>query len=178
MARLVARSACEGLLPLAVEGCAMTEVVHAAITSVMPFAGQQAAVSKALAAAVGLDFPAPNTSAEHDGIRIVWTGRGQAMVLGGTVAPEGAATTDQTDAWAAIALEGPLARAVLARLVPVDLRRASFPDHAGARTLLGHMTCTLICTGPDSFEILVFRSMAATAVHELHVAMKSVAAQA
>lgn len=176
MARLVATSPCAGLLPIGAGTVTLSEVLPAAITSVAPFAGQEAAVSRALERAAGAVFPAPGrwTGAET---RVVWTGPGQAMVLGPRVAPEGAAVTDQSDAWAVMRLEGQGAEAVLARLVPVDVRRAHFPPGHAARTMLHHMTCTLMRTGEDAFEIMVFRSMAATAVHHLEVAMKSIAAQ-
>ena len=67
---------------------------------------------------------------------------------------------------------------MLARLVPLDLRPASFADGAAARSLLGHMSLAIRRTGAAGFELLVFRSMAATAVHEIGAAMTSVAAQA
>ena len=176
MARLVALSPCAGLLPLTAGSVTLSEVLPEAITSVAPLEGQRAAVSAALEAAVGAGFPEPNrwTGAEA---RIVWTGPDQAMVLGPRVAPDGAAVTDQSDAWAVMRLEGQGAEAVLARLIPVDLRRAQFPSGHAARTMLHHMTCTLMRVGADAFEIMVFRSMAASAVHEIGTAMKSVAAQ-
>jgi sarcosine oxidase subunit gamma len=172
----VALSPCAGLLPVTHGAVTLSEVLPEAITSVAPFAGQEAAVSAALEAALGAGFPQPNrwTGAET---RIVWTGPEQAMVLGPRVAPAGAAVTDQSDAWAVMRLEGQGVEAVLARLVPVDVRRAQMPPGHAARTMLHHMTCTLLRTGEDAFEIMVFRSMAATAVHALETAMRSVAAQ-
>lgn len=178
MARLVSKSPCEGLLPVAVEGCRLTEVEPAAITSVMPFRGREEDVSRALAAEIGAAFPPPNRTTGKEAARVIWTGPGQALVLGPRVAPEGAAVTDQSDAWAVLQLDGDLAEAALARLVPVDVRRASFERGHTARTMLHHMTCSLTRVGDAAFEIMVFRSMAKTAVHDLAVAMRSVAAQA
>ena len=175
MARLVAKSPCEGLLPVTVGSVTLSEVSLDAITSVAPFAGQLATVSQALEKAARAAFPAPGRWTGGD-IRIVWTGPEQALVLGARVAPEGAAVTDQSDAWAVMRLEGQGAEAVLARLVPVDVRRDRFPEGQAARTMLHHMTCTLMRVGEDSFDIMVYRSMAATAVHDLEAAMRSVAA--
>lgn len=177
MARLVALSPCRGLLPVEVEGARLSEVVPDAITSVAPFHGQENAVSAALEAAVGGAFPKPNRTTGKDGARVIWTGPGQAMVLGPAVAPQGAAVTDQSDAWAVLRLEGPLADAALARLVPVDLRRVRFRTGHTVRTQLRHMTCSLTRVGAGAFEVMVFRSMAGTAVEEIERAMQTVAAQ-
>ncbi len=45
-----------------------------------------------------------------------------------------------------------------------------------ARTLLQHMACSLTRVAENRFEIMVFRSMAKTAVHEIETAMRTVAA--
>ena len=176
MARLVARTPCEGLLPVTAGSVTLSEVVPEAITSVAPLADQRTAVSVVLEAAIGAAFPEPGrwTGTET---RIVWTGPDQAMVMGPRIAPEGAAVTDQSDAWAVVRIDGEGAEAVLARLIPIDVRRAHFPRGHAARTMLHHMTCTLLRVGDDVFEIMVFRSMAATAVHHLETAMRSIAAQ-
>lgn len=177
MVNLVAKSAADGLLPVTHGSVTLSEAGMARITSVAPFRGRSGAVSDALKAAVGAAFPAPNRVTGTAGARIVWTGPGQAMVLGPEVAVEGAALTDQSDAWAWLVLEGAGARDVLARLTPVDLRDGVFKRGHAARTLLFHMTCTLMRTGAERWEILVFRSMARTAVHDLGEAMRSVAAR-
>ncbi len=88
-----------------------------------------------------------------------------------------AAVVDQSDAWCAVSLSGGTAEDVLARLVPVDLRRAQFKRGHTVRTQVGHMMTSVTRTGPDSFMILVFRSMAVTLIHELKQAMQFVAAR-
>ena len=70
-----------------------------------------------------------------------------------------------------------LGRDVLARLVPLDLSPAACPKGSARRTLLGHMSCLILHPGGAAFEILVFRSMAHSAVHELTRAMTAVAAR-
>lgn len=177
MARLIAKTACEGLLPVRIGGIAMSEVLHGAITLVAPFKGQEKRVSDALKSAVGAAFPAVGRATGRAGARIVWSGLGQALVLGPPVDVPGAAVSDQSDGWACIALEGNDVPAVLARLCPLDLRAQSFKRGHAARSLLGHMTCLFLRTGAARYELLVFRSMAHTAVHELRRAMTSVAAQ-
>lgn len=177
MTRLIAKTACDGLLPVSHGALTLSEAVPQAITSVAPYAGQEAAVSDALKQAMGAGFPAPNRSLGKAGARVVWSGIGQALVLGAPVAPKGAAVTDQSDAWACLVLEGDGAADVLARLTPLDLRDSAFKRGHAARSLLGHMTCLFVRTGAVRFEMLVFRSMAKTAVHELSRAMQSLTAQ-
>ena len=178
MVSLIAKTPCEGLLPLTVGRCTLAEVLPGAITSIMPAKGQETAVSDAIKAAHGMVFPAAGRATGRDGARLIWSGQGQALLVGPASGPiDGAAVTDQSDAWAVMRLEGEEAEDVLARLVPVDLRAAVFKRGHTARTMLFHMSCSITRVGPNAFDIMVFRSMARTAVHELTVAMKSVAAQ-
>ncbi|MBV1868783.1 MAG: sarcosine oxidase subunit gamma [Marinosulfonomonas sp.] len=178
MVELIAKSPCEGLLPLTVGGCSLAEVLPAAITSITPARGQEKLVSAALKKSHGVAFPAPGRATGKDGARCIWFGPGQAVLLGPAVAPiKGAALSEQSDGWAVMRLSGANATDALARLVPIDLRAATFKRGHTARTLLFHVSVSITRTGANAFDIMVFRSMAATAVHELGVALRSVAAQ-
>ena len=179
MANLIAQTPCMGLLPFSVGSCILSESLPEAITSIAPAKGQEKLVSDALKKNLGAAFPSANRTTGKEGARLVWSGRGQALFVGpkpGVI--KGAAITDQSDAWAVMRLEGQCAEAVLARLVPVDVRIATFKRGHAARTQLFHMSCSIARIGATAFEIMVFRSMAKTAVHELSTAMRSVAAQA
>lgn len=178
MAELLATSPLEGLVPLSAGPFTLSDAGVARITSVAPFAGKEKAVSAALKKAHGLAFPAPNTAISKGEARIVWTGRGQAFLIGADPAPLAgiAALTDQSDGWAVLRLDGPEAERVLARKVAVDLRPAVFGEGAAVRTALGHMMSVILRAGAG-FEIFVFRSMAHTAVHEIGEAMRAVAAR-
>jgi len=77
-----------------------------------------------------------------------------------------------------LALEGAGVGDVLARLVPLDMSEAVFPVGGAKRSSLGHMAAVFLRPSATRVEILVFRSMAKTAVHELDRAMKAVAARA
>jgi heterotetrameric sarcosine oxidase gamma subunit len=149
------------------------------MTSVAPFAGQDKAMAKALKS-MGLTFPAPNRTVTKGDATLIWTGRGQAFLLNADAAPlaETAALTDQSDGWAALALQGPAATDILARLIPLDLRLPAFPVGRTARTGLNHMNLILWRTAPYAFTLMVFRSMAQTAWHEVEAAMQTVAARA
>ncbi|OAN70758.1 hypothetical protein A8B78_04725 [Jannaschia sp. EhC01] len=174
MASLTQKTAFDGLLPITTGTTTLEEVTHDAITWVAPAKGKAAAVSKALEKQIQAPFPKPNRISGP----AVWTGPGQAMVLGQPLRPlSGAALSDQTSAWACCAIDGPDARDVLSRLVPIDLRADVFKVGHAARTVLGHMNCVLMRPAQDRYEVMVFRSMAATATHELTRAMAMVAAR-
>ena len=177
MVRLIPRSAADGLVPVQIGGLTLSEQAPDAITLVAPFKGQDNAVSAALKSGIGAAWPAPGRATGKAGARVIWSGLGQALVLGPPVTVTGAAITDQTDAWVAFVLEGKGATDVLARLTPLDLRDSQFKRGHAARSLLGHMNCLFLRAGVMRFEMLVFRSMAVTAVHDLTRAMQSVTAQ-
>lgn len=181
MAELTPKSPAQGLKPLDIAGAHLTEAEAAPIWSLAPYRGQAGALSAALNASLGLGFPDPGKLIAQGGARIAWSGRDQAFLMGARpnagLARHGA-IVDQSDAWAHLVLEGPGARAVLARLVPIDLAPAACPPASALRTLLGHMPMLLLHPGGDRFEILVFRSMAGTAIHELEQVMRMLAARA
>ena len=77
-----------------------------------------------------------------------------------------------------LTLSGPAATDALMRPVPLDLRASAFPPGRTARAPLNHMQAILTRTGPEAFEIMVFRSMARTAWHELETTMSMVSARA
>lgn len=180
MIELKARSACFGVLPKQVGGMRLQEVEIDHITSIAPFRGQEAAVNEALMVTHKVSFPKPNRSTGRIGERLIWSGRGQAFLVGPALSADLdglAAVTDQSDAWAVVRLEGARVAEVLARLVPVDLRAQSFRQGHTARTLLGHMSVSITRVGDGAFEIMAFRSMAKTLVHEITTAMESLAAR-
>lgn len=178
MVELIEKSPCDGMLPKEIGDVTLSEIVFDAITSISPFKGQDKAVSEALKSQMGAALPGANRTTGKAKARAVWSGRGQTLVLGPALTPiDGAAMTDQTDAWACVALEGAGARDVLARLVPIDLRDAVFKRGHAARTQLMHMNIVLMRTGADRYGIMAFRSMAGTLVHDLESAMEAVAAR-
>jgi sarcosine oxidase subunit gamma len=172
-------------LPLTHGGTILGAGFEGALVSVAPFRGQEAEVSAILKRHIGAAFPEPGQVAEGSSGRVIWMGLNLAFAelpeagaadLMAALSPH-AAVTDQSDAWAALSLTGPHARAVLARLVPLDLDPATFPPGRVARTQFRHMMCALLAT-EGGFRLLVMRSFARTAVHDLETAMASVAARA
>lgn len=180
MVDLIALSACAGLLPLTIGDASLSEVVPDNMTSVAPHKGQDRALSAALKLAHGMTLPAPNRATGNLDARAIWLGRGQMLLIGpkpDATLCEFAALTDQSDAWAVVRLEGTAIEAVLARLVPIDVRVRSFKRGHTARTDLMHMMASITRVGDRAFQIMVFRSMAETLVHDLKSAMEGVAAR-
>ncbi|MEP3329450.1 sarcosine oxidase subunit gamma [Sedimentitalea sp.] len=180
MGDFVARTPCKGLLPLEIGNVVLSEIDLGRMTSIMPFKGKQATVAGILKSANGLELPEPNQTSDNAGVRVIWFARGQVLLVGADPDPAltgHAALTDQSDAWAVVALEGAGAEDVLARLVPVDLRNSTFQIGHTLRTQVMHMNASITRVDADRFQIMVFRSMAETLVHDLRSAMEGVAAR-
>ena len=177
MSSLASLSPCAGHLPIRHGGLVLTEAMPARITQIAPLRDRDAELSAALRT-MGLGWPAPGRSHVRGEAGCLWSGRGQAFLVNADPAPLTglAAIVDQSDGWAVMRLSGPGADEALARLVPVDL--AGLARGQVARSLLGHMMALLRRTGAQELEVWVFRSMAATAVHEIGTAMRSLAARA
>ena len=173
MVKLVALTPCAGLLPIAHDGIEISEVLPDRLMSVAPFKGQEKAVSAQLKEQVGSGLSAVNRRTAA----VTWFGHGTWIVARDVTLDSLAAVTDQSDAWAVVALSGLGAEDILARLVPVDLRAQVFKKNHVAKTMLGHMSVTITRAGANEFEIMVMRSMAQTLVHDLDVAMRSMAAR-
>jgi sarcosine oxidase subunit gamma len=181
VAELVARPAWEGVeLPFACGGVTLAAGPEAAALSLSPFRGR----AEAMAAALGAQLPAPGGSVVlGPDARLVWAGLDQWLLRGAAAADLAArmaglaAVVDQSDGWAALTLTGPDAAEALARLAPVDLSSAAFPEGRAARTELRHVAC-LILAAPDGYEIHAPRSFAATVAQEIAGAMRMLAARA
>ncbi|HEX3848745.1 MAG TPA: sarcosine oxidase subunit gamma family protein [Steroidobacteraceae bacterium] len=82
-----------------------------------------------------------------------------------------ASVTDQSDGYAVLRLTGPMVRAALAKLLPIDLHPRAFQVGAVASTVASHMGVT-VWRLPDTggaavFELAVFRSLAESFWHAL-----------
>jgi sarcosine oxidase subunit gamma len=172
---LTATSAFGGLdLPIRTGVAVLSALTPVPRWSLAPFRGRTGAVAQALGG-----LPEPGT-VRHlpEGGRVLWAGLDLWLVegpLAPTLTPGDAAVTDQSDAWTGLRLEGAASRAVLARLLPVDLDPSVLPGDRSLRSLLHHTPCLLV-TAAGGFDLLVPRSYTRTAVHDLATAMTSVAA--
>ncbi|WGH79292.1 sarcosine oxidase subunit gamma [Jannaschia ovalis] len=165
MTDLTARAPAADLLPATHGRCSLSEEWPDAITALTAWDGSAA-------------LPGPGESVATETGLTLWSGRRQALHIGPPPPPQpGAAQADQTDGWCVMVLSGEDAAEVLARLTPLDLNPAIFKPGRSARSLLGHMNALFHRIDERSFRILVFRSMAGSAVHELTRAMRGVAAR-
>lgn len=180
MAKLIAKSATGDLLPLTVGGLTLSDATPRRLTALSLWPGAEAAADARLRAA-GLGWPAPDRAVKGAKGLCLWAGRDQAFIADQPL-PAGieahGAVTDISDGWAVLKLTGTDAAEVLARLVAIDLGPRAFPEGASARTGLGHMMALVHRSSSRSFTIYVFRSMAASAIHEIEIAMRSLAARA
>ncbi|MGB0960002.1 MAG: sarcosine oxidase subunit gamma [Halocynthiibacter sp.] len=178
MAKLIATSSVQGLLPVSAGHVRLHAREFDCLTLIQPFKGKTTAVGKCLKSDIGLGMPKTNhvlSAAQGD---CVWFGVDQALLMGPAV-PMGvqglAALTDQSDGYVVLRLDGEGARDVLARLSTLDLRPSVFKVGHAARTGLGHMSVSLSQPETGCYDIVVMRSFAKTAIHEIYDAMKSVA---
>lgn len=178
MPELIAKTALAGK-QLVVAGTTLAEMDHGAVSSIAPYPGQGDALDIALKP-LGFSFPVVNSFAVNGGALLAWAGREQAFLIGADCPDLSglAAVTDQSGGWVSLSLQGPLAVEALARYVPMDLRLTAFPVGMAARTPLYHMSMVLLRVAEDGFRLMLFRSMARTAWHEIEVALKTLAARA
>ena len=178
MARMIADLPARDALPVAVGSLTLAEASHEAITWIAPFDGRETEVDQDLVARTGCGLPEPNTFTMSGAVRAMAFGPGETLIMGPPITSlSGAAVVDQSDAWALLNLAGPDAVDVLCRVTSIDLRPTAFPVGRVACTMVGHMTAALVHLADDEFEVLVFRSMCQTAVHDLTRAMRNVAAR-
>jgi len=161
---------------------ALTALPQAPLHLVAPFPGAAEAMGAALMAAYGAGWPAPGKSTASDAVELRWAGRDQALLIGADALPPEltghGAVTDVSDVYLRLLLTGHDAAAeILARLVPLDLRPARFAPGATAKSLLGHIAAQVTAT-EEGIEIMVMRSIARSAFHEIENAMAGVTARA
>ncbi|MEX2518981.1 MAG: hypothetical protein WD969_06580 [Paracoccaceae bacterium] len=134
-----------------------------------------------------LPLPGAGRSAEADGFCAVALAPGQWLITGpqeglethiAMLAASGA-VTDLSDAYVSFRLEGPGARAVLARLSSLDFEETAFPVGAAARTIMAHIG-VIIRRLPDAdgpaYALETARSTARSFAHDVAQAIRAMAA--
>lgn len=119
-----------------------------------------------LSAVVGAVPPRINTASANGALTVMRIGPSQFWIVGPvTDDTEGklqglCAVTPLSHSRARIALAGAPARAVLARLMPVDFHPDAFGPGAFALTGIHHTPAAVHCTGDHSFDLYVMRTFA------------------
>lgn len=123
-----------------------------------------AAAGAAAASAAGLDAaPGPGTSATGPAgtcLRVEplkWLLIGEAEIPAPALETADGTVLELSHARTVIRVEGPRAVELMARLVPLDLRPAAFPEGAVANTVMHHLGVTVLARD-GGFDLFVLRS--------------------
>ncbi|XKD81492.1 sarcosine oxidase subunit gamma [Algirhabdus cladophorae] len=163
----------------------LTEAIGIAIVSIATPLGAEAAVGKAVKAGLKLGMPQPTHTTTDGTVTLVSSAADQMMAVFAHATPDanafvqsklkGAAyTTDQTDNWVVLDIDGPDSRRALERLCPINLHPQAFGIGQNARTVMEHMGALVIRTGPDSYRLMSASSSAASFLHALEVSIKNI----
>lgn len=162
-------------LPLTIGTMRLEEATLPTVTLIAPFKGRMMAVADVLKAEIGMILPPAGHCGQSPSAKAYWRSPGQWLVWGAvdTGALKGmAAVADMSDAFGRLRLGG--GAEVLARLVDLDIDTMQ-PGQV-AHTALADIPATLIAEN-ETYELIVPRSYARSAVKRLETAMHSVAAR-
>ncbi|MEM9344402.1 MAG: sarcosine oxidase subunit gamma family protein [Pseudomonadota bacterium] len=132
-----------------------------------------------------LEMPTPTMSTEAGDMRAISIAQDQVMLIFQHRTPDAERvvrkrlndgyTTDQTDVWVVLEVEGPYVRDGLERICPLDLHPEEFSIGSAARTVMEHMGAMIVRTGTDRFLLLSARSSAKSFLHAVETSFKNVA---
>lgn len=154
----------------------------AAVAVSVPMGGDDA-LEKALKAAYGGGIPKVGESyTSSDGARVIAFTQDQMLILWDHAPHGGVATVagklgdagyyvEQTSNWVFLELDGPLARAALARLTALNLKDAAFPVDRAERTVMEHMGALVVRTGADAFLLASASSSGASFAHAVETSL-------
>ena len=156
-------------------------VADFALVSVALPLGAETAAQDALRAGFGAALPDVGRYAVgNDGARLIRTTPDQGLIAfshagadAETIVSEklgdAAYTTDQSDVWVALDVEGPGARAALERICPLDLQADAFAPDMAQRTVMEHLGVLILRTGEDAFRLMSASSSAGSFLHAIEV---------
>ena len=170
--------------PVTVGAVTIAENPGVALASLAIRAGQDIPF-RAAARMAGIPLPDPGRAEWGPTWGTIWTGPGQWMVeapfathedIAAALRPvfdEAASITEQTDGWARFEVTGPDLPALFERLTNFDLRTAG--PGAATRSSIEHVGCLIALRAPGHVTLLGARSSAASLMHALEAAARSVA---
>jgi len=147
------------------------------IFSIMPFKGKTRRTASKLKNILNIDLPQPNLRASSGEIIIYSVGLDQWFITSPntfelfSLLSDVAAITNQSDGWVKVLLTDSPDKDVLARLCPVQ----PVVEQVVRTKFAGMMS--IVCFTESGAELFFMRSMIETAINEIDIAMKSVAAQ-
>jgi len=155
----------------------------AIVSIALPLGGKDAAFS-AVKSAYGVAMPAVGkTAASKNGETLMRLSTDLAFVVFTHATPDAepvvagkmkgkAYTTDQTDVWCALQLDGPGAMRALERICPLDLKGFAIGDVA--RTAMEHLGTIIVRTDTNSWLLLSASSSAGSFLHAVETSIKNV----
>ncbi|KMW56808.1 Sarcosine oxidase gamma subunit [Candidatus Rhodobacter oscarellae] len=157
-------------------GIRLWERAELALVSIALPRGGEDVGRKAIKQAYKLDLPEVGLSTADKRHRLIRLSPDQAMLVFADDAPlaepavqaklKGACyTTNQTDAWVALSIEGPTVRDALERLCPLDMHPDRFAINAAQRTVMEHMGAVICREAEDRFLLLSASSSAQSFLH-------------
>lgn len=152
-------------------GVVLSETRPGSIVQVAAWPGEEKAVMDAIRAVASLKLPdgagggvATPTKAAFGFARgrflVVTQAEGTGAELAKTIGIETGTVTDLSHGRTALRVSGPKAEWVMAKLFAIDFSLAAFPVGAGRSTTHHDVFAQIQRTGPDAFDIYVFRSFA------------------
>lgn len=146
-----------------------------ALATVIARKGGLDAATAAIKARFGVDPPATPARTSNGSTAFIWSGPGHWLASSDVETPaafeaslreavgSAASVIDQSAGRSIVRLSGPDARAVLAKMLPLDLHASVFPVGGAASSLAGHIGVQLwLLDATPAFEIAVMRSYAPT----------------
>ncbi len=184
---LTARQALQGKSAVHT-GCELRTTPQRSIASIARRrSGSTQALSSALQSAHELELPAPGAFTVNASLLVIWAGLNQWLAFGDMQTHprlhddlqasigEHADITEQTDAWATVAISGEHSRAVLERVCALDLGPQAFPPGSAARTTMEHLNVIIACVETSPTFVLASASSSAQSFwHALETALGSV----
>ncbi len=171
---------------LSLGGNRIVERSDLALVSVAVPQGGEPALAKAIKSVWSLDMPDPRRASQLGDTWAIWTAPDQIFLMIPHDTPDADAhvraklkgtgyTTDQTDGWVILDIEGPDTSAALERICPIDLDPGVFPTGASARTVMEHLGALILRLGEDRFLLMSARSSAASFLHAVETSYRNVA---
>ena len=163
----------------------VSEVTDMALVMIVPRTDSN--LNEQLEEHIGVSCPVPGfSSVSRDGsFRLVWLSPRQFLAMfyrarsdrsGDKLAflQDDAYTTDQTDNWVILRLEGSSVESLLERLCAVDTRLRSFPVDAATRTIIEHLGVVVLRHWPTGFLLLAPSSYRRSFLETVESAAKSI----